>query len=53
MLVDHDIGGFETQGLRCNLERLIVTILSNYGHRFIRTYVQWVVGQRLKFSSSI
>ena len=37
MLVDHDIGGFETQGfetqgLSCNLERLIVTILSNYGH---------------------
>lgn len=35
MLVSHDIGGFKTQGLRDNLERLITTTQMNFGYQFM------------------
>ena len=35
MFVDHDIGGFEIQGLRTNSKRLIATTLLDYEHWFM------------------
>ena len=38
MSIENDIKGYETQEFRGNLERLIATILLDYGYQFIRNF---------------